>query len=94
MNEFVSKHGVRLYALVSALVPCLLGFWPGVHWEAVLPVAAVLLGAGEVAQRHEDAKTLVALNLTSPWDEASAAQADVVAQEAAQTQAANTPATY
>jgi hypothetical protein len=82
--NFVSKHGVRLYAVISALVPCLLGFWPGVHWEAVLPVAAALLGAGEVAQRHEDAKTSAALYEPSPWDVAAAAQASVAAQEAAQ----------
>jgi hypothetical protein len=82
--NFVSKHGVRLYAVVSALVPLLLGFWPGVHWEAVLPVAAALLGAGEFAQRHEDAKTTTALYEPSPWDSAAAAQASVAAQEAAQ----------
>jgi hypothetical protein len=82
--NFVSKHGVRLYAVVSALVPLLLGFWPGVHWEAVLPVAAALLGAGEFAQRHEDAKTATALYEPSPWDVAAAAQAAVAAQEAAQ----------
>ncbi|MFF4557156.1 hypothetical protein [Streptomyces sp. NPDC001422] len=74
---FVSKHGVRIYSVLAALVPLLLGLWPNVDWEAVLPVAAVLLGAGEVAQRHEDRKTLAALNETSPWDLAAARQAEL-----------------
>ncbi|MFG3582554.1 hypothetical protein [Streptomyces sp. NPDC047990] len=83
MNAFVSRHGVRLYSLLSALVPVLLGFWPNVDFAAVLPVAAVLLGAGEVAQRHENAKTEAALFATSPWDAAEAAQVEVTDEEEA-----------
>ncbi|MGW2709453.1 hypothetical protein HKX69_05885 [Streptomyces argyrophyllae] len=82
MSAFVSRHGVRIYSLLAALVPVLLGFWPNVDWEAVLPVAAVLLGAGEVAQRHEDAKTRAALYESSPWDEAAARQEQLAAEEA------------
>ncbi|MEU8948790.1 hypothetical protein [Streptomyces sp. NPDC048489] len=78
---FVSKHGVRIYSILAALVPLLLGLWPQVDWEAVLPVAAVLLGAGEVAQRHEDRKTLAALHESSPWDVAEARQAELSAEE-------------
>ncbi|MFK0231207.1 hypothetical protein ACIQUL_36185 [Streptomyces sp. NPDC090303] len=57
MNEFISKHGVRLYAVLAALVPLLISLHPSVDWEIYLPLAAALLGAGELAQRHEDLKT-------------------------------------
>lgn len=49
--------------------------------EAVLPVVAVLLGAGELAQRHEDRKTTRALWQASPWDDAEAAQAALAAEK-------------
>ncbi|MEV5883083.1 hypothetical protein AB0L74_10250 [Streptomyces sp. NPDC052020] len=61
MKDFVSKHSVRLTALLAALVPLLVVAWPGVPWEALVPVLAAVLGLGEVAQRHEDSKTAEAL---------------------------------
>ncbi|MGV9694116.1 hypothetical protein ACWDUX_34030 [Streptomyces sp. NPDC003444] len=57
MNEFISKHGVRLYAVLAALVPLLISLRPSVDWEVYLPLGAALLGVGELAQRHEDGKT-------------------------------------
>lgn len=61
MNQFISNHGVRLYAVAAALVPLLVVYRPDVEWAAYLPVVAALLGVGELAQRHEDAKTKAAL---------------------------------
>ncbi|MFJ8041223.1 hypothetical protein ACIRBX_12025 [Kitasatospora sp. NPDC096147] len=81
MNEFISKHGVRLFAVLAALVPLLITRLPAVPWEALLAVAAAVLGAGEAAQRHEDTKTTVALHKTSPWDRATARQAELTQQE-------------
>ncbi|MFJ5882682.1 hypothetical protein [Kitasatospora cineracea] len=81
MNEFISKHGVRILAVVAALVPLLVTRLPGIPWEALAGLVAALLGAGEVAQRHEDSKTTEALHTTSPWDAAAAAQAEVTELE-------------
>lgn len=66
MAEFVSKHGVRLAALLAALVPLLVSRWPGLPWEALVPVVAAALGLGEVAQRHENEKTAAALFAEPP----------------------------
>ncbi|MFD8088984.1 hypothetical protein [Streptomyces malaysiensis] len=81
MNEFISKHGVRLFAVVAAVTPFLVTRFPDIPWEALAAAAAALLGAGEVAQRHEDSKTSAALQDTSPWDLAEVAQAAVHAFE-------------
>ncbi|MFF1908611.1 hypothetical protein [Kitasatospora sp. NPDC058218] len=84
MNSFVSKHAVRVVAAVAALVPLLMTWYPQVPWEALVAAAAALLGAGELAQRTENRKTLDALHETSPWDRAAARQADLVNMEAEQ----------
>lgn len=68
MNEFIKAHGVRLFAVLAALVPLLAARYPGVPWEALALAAAGLLGVGEVAQRVEDAKTVSALFTRSPLD--------------------------
>lgn len=81
MNEFISKHSVRIYGVIAAVTPVLISRFPHVPWEAVAATAAALLGVGEVAQRHEDAKTVDALHESSPWDLAAAAQAAVTAFE-------------
>lgn len=81
MNEFIKTHGVRLFALLAAAVPLVSAQLPDVPWEAVLGAAAVLLGAGEVAQRVENGKTVEALHETSPWDRAAEHQAQVTEAE-------------
>jgi phosphate/sulfate permease len=68
MKEFVSKHSVRLAALLAALIPLLVAQWPGVPWEALVPVVAAVLGLGEIAQRHQDDKTTAALFEVPPTD--------------------------
>ncbi|MGK5496405.1 hypothetical protein [Streptomyces sp. URMC 125] len=70
MKSFIERHGVRLFAALAALVPFLVARFPGVDWEALVPVAAALLGIGEVAQRTEDTKTERARYETSPLDRA------------------------
>ncbi|MGW6597917.1 hypothetical protein [Streptomyces sp. NPDC055036] len=67
INDFISKHGVRLYAVLAALVPLLALWRAGLPWEAALAASAALLGVGEVSQRHEDTKTLQALYQDSPF---------------------------
>ncbi|MEV0471002.1 hypothetical protein [Streptomyces prunicolor] len=66
MNDFISKHGVRIYSVLAALVPALVLVWPGVPWEALVSVSATLLGLGVAAASHEDTKTLRALYEDSP----------------------------
>ncbi|MFJ8699472.1 hypothetical protein [Streptomyces ardesiacus] len=68
MKDFISKHSVRLAALLAALIPLLVAQWPGIPWEALVPVVAAVLGLGEVAQRHEDTKTAEALFELPPAD--------------------------
>lgn len=68
MKNFVSQHGVRLVALLAALVPVLVAQWPGLPWEALVPVVAAVLGLGEVAQQHENRKTAEALYEAPPAD--------------------------
>jgi non-ribosomal peptide synthetase component E (peptide arylation enzyme) len=57
MTNFVSKHGVRIYSVLAALVPALVLVWPRVPWEALVAASAALLGVGVAAARHEDTKT-------------------------------------
>jgi phosphate/sulfate permease len=68
MKEFISKHSVRLAALLAALIPLLVAQWPGIPWEALIPVVAAVVGLGEVAQRHQDDKTAAALFEVPPTD--------------------------
>ncbi|WP_043470294.1 hypothetical protein [Kitasatospora sp. MBT66] len=84
MNSFISTHAVRAVAAVAALVPLLMSWYPSIPWEALVAAAAALLGAGEVAQRVENRKTLSALHETSPLDSAAWLQAELTKQEAAQ----------
>ncbi|MFC9231365.1 hypothetical protein ACFTZI_20785 [Streptomyces decoyicus] len=74
MNEFISKHAVRIVGVAAAAVPLAAYLFPDIPWEGLVATAAALLGVSEVAQRHEDAKTAAALAATSPWDRAAAAQ--------------------
>ncbi|MFJ8930588.1 hypothetical protein ACIRLA_28770 [Streptomyces sp. NPDC102364] len=61
MLDFISKHGVRIFAVLSALVPALVLVWPNVPWEALVAASAGLLGVGVAAATHEDTKTASAL---------------------------------
>ncbi|MFF4815270.1 hypothetical protein ACFY2K_11840 [Kitasatospora sp. NPDC001309] len=71
-------------AAVAALIPLLTAWYPAIPWEALVAAAAALLGVGEIAQRHEDAKTNLALHETSPYDRAASLQAELTKQEAEQ----------
>lgn len=68
MHDFISKHGVRIYSVLAALVPALVLVWPKVPWEAVVTASAALLGVGVVTASHEDTKTLKALYQESPFE--------------------------
>jgi hypothetical protein len=68
LNDFISKHGVRIYTVLAALVPALVLVWPRVPWEALVAASAGLLGVGVVAASHEDTKTLKALYAESPFE--------------------------
>ncbi|MFB7027189.1 MULTISPECIES: hypothetical protein [unclassified Streptomyces] len=68
MNDFISKHGIRIYSVLAALVPALVLIWPKIPWEALVLASAGLLGAGAVAASHEDTKTLRALYEDSPFE--------------------------
>ncbi|MFJ7907491.1 hypothetical protein [Kitasatospora sp. NPDC096204] len=70
---------------LGALVPLLTAWYPSIPWEALVAAAAALLGAGELAQRHEDSKTSAALHETSPLDEAARLQVELTKLEAKQT---------
>ncbi|MGW0583017.1 hypothetical protein ACWD25_45495 [Streptomyces sp. NPDC002920] len=67
MPDFISKHGVRIYSVLAALVPALVLIWPGVPWEALVSASAALLGVGVLTASHEDTKTLRALYEDSPF---------------------------
>ncbi|MER5883078.1 hypothetical protein ABT160_04545 [Streptomyces sp. NPDC001941] len=67
MKDFISKHGVRIYAVLAALVPALVILWPTIPWEALVAATAGLLGAGVAAATHEDTKTIRALYDESPF---------------------------
>ncbi|WP_280676837.1 hypothetical protein [Kitasatospora sp. MAA19] len=72
-------------AAVAALIPLLTAWYPQIPWEALVAAAAALVGAGELAQRHEDGKTVAALHETSPQDRAAALQVELTKLEADQT---------
>ncbi|MFD4904980.1 hypothetical protein [Kitasatospora purpeofusca] len=84
MNSFISTHAVRVVAAAAALIPLLMTWYPSIPWEALVAAAAALLGAGELAQRHEDNKTVSALHETSPLDSAAWLQAELTKQETVQ----------
>ncbi|MEU1353897.1 hypothetical protein ABZ410_08325 [Streptomyces cinnamoneus] len=68
------NHPVRLTSYAGAAVPLLMARWPGVDWYTLAGAVLAILGAGEAAQRFEDAKTSAAQNTPSPWDEAAERQ--------------------
>ncbi|MFB7906402.1 hypothetical protein ACFC1T_08245 [Kitasatospora sp. NPDC056076] len=71
-------------AAVAALIPLLTAWYPAIPWEALVAAAAALFGVGEIAQRHEDGKTLAALNEPAPRDRAADLQAALTKLEAEQ----------
>ncbi|MDX3206076.1 hypothetical protein [Streptomyces scabiei] len=99
MNEFISKHAVRIVGIAAAAVPLAAFLFPDIPWEGLVATAAALFGVSEVAQRHENTKTAAALAAPSPWDRAAAAQKAlevIAAEKAADVSAdqASTPAQY
>lgn len=66
MKEWALRHIVRCSAAVSALAPvagAVLEFLP---WEWALSLSAVIVAAGEAAQRIENVKTLRAYRTAPP----------------------------
>ncbi|MEV0445302.1 hypothetical protein AB0I84_07445 [Streptomyces spectabilis] len=82
MIAFLRAHSVRIAMALAALVPLLIARWPGIDWYGLLAVVGALLGAGEVAQRVEDGKTVTALYETSPHDEIAQIHMQLAAYEA------------
>ncbi|GAA2719220.1 hypothetical protein GCM10010315_36770 [Streptomyces luteosporeus] len=58
--EMLREHPARVYSVAAAAV-ALLAQYVTVPHEAILALAAALLGAGEVTQRVENSKTAEAL---------------------------------
>lgn len=58
MKEWMLRHVVRVSAVVAAVAPVLAASLDAMQWEAAGALSAVVLTAGEVAQRVEDSKTL------------------------------------
>lgn len=50
----MAKHATRIYAVAASAVALVAHYVPTLPVEAVLALAAALLGVGEVAQRAED----------------------------------------
>lgn len=57
--EIAREHPARLYSIAAAAV-ALVAQYVAIPQEAVLTLIAALLGAGEVTQRVENAKTMEA----------------------------------
>ncbi len=68
MTDYISKHGIRIYSALAALVPALVLIWPRIPWEALVAASAALLGVGVAAASHEDTKTIRALYQDSPFE--------------------------
>ncbi|MEU3351308.1 hypothetical protein [Streptomyces sp. NPDC037389] len=60
--EIAREHPARLYSIAAAAV-YLIAQYVSIPQEAVLALAAALLGAGEVTQRVENSKTMEAFEL-------------------------------
>ncbi|MCF3100977.1 hypothetical protein IPZ58_05230 [Streptomyces roseoverticillatus] len=76
------NHPVRLTSYIGAAIPLLVARWPGVDWYTLAGLVVAIVGAGEAAQRLEDAKTSAAQQAPSPWDEAADRQRRLAAKEA------------
>jgi uncharacterized protein YqgC (DUF456 family) len=58
--NFIRDHATRLYAVAVALVALVAHYVPALPSEAVLALAAAILGVGEAVQRTENRKTVEA----------------------------------
>jgi hypothetical protein len=58
MKERALRHVVRLSALVAAAAPVAVSVLDSLSWEWAVSLSAVVLTAGEYAQRVENSKTL------------------------------------
>ncbi|GCD99874.1 hypothetical protein [Embleya hyalina] len=66
---FIRTNPARLYSIVTAALPLAVYYGLDLPIEIVIPLAAALLGLGEVVQRTEDRKTTDALYAPSPEHE-------------------------
>lgn len=57
MKEWSLKHAVRLSAFVASVAPLAVTLLDTLPWKPAVSLSAVVLAAGEVAQRVEDMKT-------------------------------------
>lgn len=67
MKEWALTHVVRIAAVVAAVAPVVASALDVLPWKDAAGLSAVVLTAGEIAQRVEDNKTLRAF-LTDPDD--------------------------
>jgi hypothetical protein len=65
MKTWILRNVVRFSATVAAVAPVAVAVLDTLPWKAAVSLSAVVLGAGELAQRVENAKTLRAY-WTSP----------------------------
>jgi hypothetical protein len=66
MKESILQHVVRICAVVAALAPVVVALLDSLPWESAVTLSAVVLAAGEIAQRIENDKTLRAYLTTPP----------------------------
>lgn len=67
MKEHLVRHAVRVASVLAAVAPVAVSVLDSLSWEWAVSLSAVMLTAGEYAQRVENAKTLRAF-LVSPED--------------------------
>lgn len=58
MKEWLIRHAVRSSAVVAAVAPVVVAVLDTLPWQSAVALSAVVLSAGELAQRVENAKTL------------------------------------
>jgi hypothetical protein len=51
MKEWMFRHGLRLAGVVTALSPAVVAFLDSLPWTWAVALSAVVLSAGETAQR-------------------------------------------
>jgi len=60
MKDWLIRHVVRVATVVAAMAPVVASLVSSLPWEYAAGISAVIVSAGEVAQRIENDKTLAA----------------------------------
>lgn len=68
MKDWALRHVVRISAVATAAAPAVAALLDTLPWKDAAGMSAVVLSAGEFAQRVENLKTLRAYLAPSPTD--------------------------